>query len=1012
MNHSEKIRLLCRVGGSRLTTAKQSTTYNVQEYKEGIEKAFGVDVSGDDPAVHPTLFCSTCKKTMDRAIQNPKFVHHNGGCNPIPFVWRHHDVGDDTPCNICHHEHRGRPPKKKRRTLPPKRTADTKSSDKQSTSTACTTQQHTTSHIPRTRSQQESNPVTSSNGHDITLAQLKSVATPSHKAEKPLLPERFLVNFTSLICSVCGNIADSAVQAVCCQSNYCTDCIWERLGTNAECPDCKCELRASQLKETTASRFLADNIIHCDNYVDALNGCTAVIPLSELRLHTKSCTNKSKHVVMPSTPVAAILTASPSKLQGDTCQKITKHLMRGQSVRGVLELHSGRGPPETWTKTPVAKVASDCASARTIRRRSASLSQIHDKASGSIAGAIVQHAAALGRMKQHERQAVLVEAGVLPKTPGAGSALALKSDLHLPWNKVRKLRVWLKDFGLQLESERTMRHQLKSLLPLHITAENVPFSTPSGAVDLQPMVAIPNLVSTVHLYLDQLDSENQLTWHDGAIPDKQIWVKIGGDHGGDSFKMSCQILNVPHPNALRHVIPFLVFGAKDTASNLTTALTPFVGEMENLAATPWRGKAVKVMLFGDYAFQTTIYGLSGSSGLHPCLHCKISRVDMQSPEPVAEQRSLQSLRSDNAQYCSAGAKLADAKKFFNSIRPPLLPIDVTDVIIPVLHLNLGIFQWIFDAMVKDTQQLDVTLAASGCAVASDSDEYTAATAKFQKLTTLRLALEQEEQTARNLHQQLAWIAIHESRLSHQQMEAATTAIQHLGQQNTVRLAELKQEIKQCEEQLAAQAKVHGPCEASLDKVLQDNSICRQRYHGGSFIGNHVNRALQPRVIAALVAAPCTVVLQRSSPQAILDDATKISMRYSQLLTQFARCSNTYSSCKPLSAADIAKFSSDVAAFMKTARTEIVARKLGYVTPKLHLLEAHTADFLARFRIGLGLLAEQGGESLHAAFNDLHRTHNGISNSVERLRACMMAHLSSTIPQQVALAPKKRTRKSQ
>ena len=32
-----------------------------------------------------------------------------------------------------------------------------------------------------------------------------------------------------------------------------------------------------------------------------------------------------------------------------------------------------------------------------------------------------------------------------------------------------------------------------------------------------------------------------LTWHDGSIPRDEIWVKLGGDKGGGSFKMSFQV---------------------------------------------------------------------------------------------------------------------------------------------------------------------------------------------------------------------------------------------------------------------------------------------------------------------------------------------------------------------------------------------------------------------------------------------------------------------------------------
>ena len=61
---------------------------------------------------------------------------------------------------------------------------------------------------------------------------------------------------------------------------------------------------------------------------------------------------------------------------------------------------------------------------------------------------------------------------------------------------------------------------------------------------------------------------HRLTWHEGKIPADEIWVKLGGDKGGGSFKMVFQICNVEHPNspvnriaavdALKHITLLLI----------------------------------------------------------------------------------------------------------------------------------------------------------------------------------------------------------------------------------------------------------------------------------------------------------------------------------------------------------------------------------------------------------------------------------------------------------------------
>ena len=48
----------------------------------------------------------------------------------------------------------------------------------------------------------------------------------------------------------------------------------------------------------------------------------------------------------------------------------------------------------------------------------------------------------------------------------------------------------------------------------------------------------------MNLLLNRL---NQLTGNDGVIPQNEVWIKLGGDKGGLSVKMSFQIMNTEKP---------------------------------------------------------------------------------------------------------------------------------------------------------------------------------------------------------------------------------------------------------------------------------------------------------------------------------------------------------------------------------------------------------------------------------------------------------------------------------
>ena len=55
------------------------------------------------------------------------------------------------------------------------------------------------------------------------------------------------------------------------------------------------------------------------------------------------------------------------------------------------------------------------------------------------------------------------------------------------------------------------------------------------------------MVAYVLHYLENLKAMNKLVQH-SIITDDEIHLKIGGDHGGSSFKMGFQVGNVENPN--------------------------------------------------------------------------------------------------------------------------------------------------------------------------------------------------------------------------------------------------------------------------------------------------------------------------------------------------------------------------------------------------------------------------------------------------------------------------------
>lgn len=83
----------------------------------------------------------------------------------------------------------------------------------------------------------------------------------------------------------------------------------------------------------------------------------------------------------------------------------------------------------------------------------------------------------------------------------------------------------------------------------------------------------------------------RLVWHD-LIPKNEIWVKIGGDKGGGSFKMAFELANNKNPNAKYNTVVFSAFEAPDNASNIKLALDRYVCDVEHLQTTKWRYKVI------------------------------------------------------------------------------------------------------------------------------------------------------------------------------------------------------------------------------------------------------------------------------------------------------------------------------------------------------------------------------------------------------------------------------------
>lgn len=82
-------------------------------------------------------------------------------------------------------------------------------------------------------------------------------------------------------------------------------------------------------------------------------------------------------------------------------------------------------------------------------------------------------------------------------------------------------------------------------------------------------------------------SSNNFLLHPDMF-DGEIHVKIGGDHGGGSFKWVYQICNVAHSNSNENTVVFNLFEAKDHRSNLKLTFFRFIEQVDRLQSMEWK----------------------------------------------------------------------------------------------------------------------------------------------------------------------------------------------------------------------------------------------------------------------------------------------------------------------------------------------------------------------------------------------------------------------------------------
>lgn len=615
-----------------------------------------------------------------------------------------------------------------------------------------------------------------------------------------------------------------------------------------------------------------------------------------------------------------------------------------------------------------------------------------------------QQASELKLLSHRTRLRICAKAGVQHRTNIKSKMhLMMKTHMGLTWNQMRKQRRILKTVGISFDSECTERTEQKNLLGDFLEGEMVSLTdvkcigkkSKISKHDV-PVVKVSNLAAYCTDLLDRYEEAGNLTWDN--TPEDEIWIKIGGDHGGGSFKMNMHILNVDNPNAQEHTHVIVCFNGKDYHSNLQEILKPYNQQIEELRKMTWKEKTVRVFLYGDYDFLCKLYGISGACGTYCCIWCYTATKDIQNINNDActvKKRKLSTIKRFVHLFQTTGkGKKNKAAEYFNCIKIPIMNFPLTNVCPPYLHILLGVVKRHHVLLEIECNKLDTTIAWHIARSNRELDE-----GPFnnfvQALRQIVVLQEERKQIIDRLEMcnddmPLAQLQRQENRL--------LKNLQEIDVRIRVARKSTKLEL------------LSGPITSQLDSVLQQNNIKVQAFHSRSFIGNHCHKYLQQRVYTHLSNSVGISAAALCDKPSVINRAAQVSQKFIQLNDLFSQVHQAVSHCRPIKQEEVPQIQEQIDKYMQFYRANFPKK----VIPKMHFLEEHVGPWILRWGSGLGRHGEQGGESIHATFNRLNVTMGGIRNELSKLMAVMKEHQTRCAPEIHAniVHPKKRKFTSQ
>lgn len=726
--------------------------------------------------------------------------------------------------------------------------------------------------------------------------------------------------------------------------------------------------------------------------------CTAVLPMTPPNALSDSSVVTSKRYADALTSLLRQPLETPLTR---TEEKLLTHLFRrkfatNKKKGGLVELKT-KGQPIIVQKLVKPRKDSTKASTSTKKKRVDILKNTRQHVAGdSTMATDTQLSSEIKRLSLKRKGDVCKQAGVHKKLKlSPKETIQLKNTAGMSGRQGIECAKALKQIGIHLANEHAVRSLSNTVVSDFIEVQEREFCIPKLKKDedktpdlfeQQPCGRIKDLPKFVDTLLDGYQRDNLLHDH-GVIPEKEIWIKIGGDHGKGSFKLTLQIANTEKPNSRLNTVIIGTAPVKDTYVNLRKFFEYGLGDdIEALKRHTWKDKSMRIFLNGDYAFLANLYGISGAAGRYFCLFCLMPKTKLYYRPTNEPLRTLAMLKADFEVFLTeGGGDMTKALEHNNCVRQPLISIDIDHVAPPYLHIMLGIVLKHHKLLEIDCDFLDKKIAQYK--PNNELTELGQSLAQYGKNYKMIALLEHE------IEDGTAFIEITKEDPSTSQLE------------KSVKLK--KQIVKKLKvfEPLTARS---GPVASSLDLKLDKNHIVPQVWHSRSFSGNHCKKYMQ--VCSDITDAVVEETELLTTNPFLREYALEIKKKFDSINEAYSKVHNLISHSGLVEIHSLPVIQETIGNYMKLFRLYYPKK----VLPKHHFLEQHCVAFIRKTGVGLGVLGEQGTENSHQTMARIERRAYGQTSKCKTTAFILKEHLLQVMPDvrlKEEKLPKPRTKKA-